>query len=164
MPNYEKSMANDVRHYAELGKTLKALKRLWMLSVFRGDYELADRINPIFNTPGAALNQIVGDAEVLAHMLAKLDDPPLEEIMQEIDGFKPRVDQMNRLPQYNEEFFSVINSIVEPFYARPVAEYNQFDQAVEGLEKLQDLITRVVEEMISQEAKERGFSNPGEFV
>jgi hypothetical protein len=166
LPDYVKSMSKDVKHYssAEHRKTLKALKRLWALALFKNDLELANRITPLFSSNAAALNQIAGDAEVLALMLEKLDDPPLESIMEQIDGFKPRIDQMNEVVELNPKLFDLINSITQPFYDKPVSQYNQFDDAIAKLEELQKLVGSAVETMISAKAAEAGLQNPGEFV
>lgn len=166
LPDYVKSMSKDVRHYSspEHRKTLKALKRLWALSLFKNDLALANRINPLFSGNGAALNQIVGDAEVLAMMLAKLDDPPLEQIMEQIDGFKPRIDQLNSISEMNPELFALINSIVEPFYANPINSFTDFDDTITKLETLQEKVGAAVEQMISTDAKRAGLDNPAAFV
>uniref|UniRef100_A0A6C0BN84 Nucleotidyltransferase n=1 Tax=viral metagenome TaxID=1070528 RepID=A0A6C0BN84_9ZZZZ len=166
LPDYEKSMSKDVRHYssAENRKTLKALKRLWALSLFKNDLALAHRITPLFSSNAAALNQVVGDAEVLGLMLARLDDPPVEDIMAQIDAFKPKIDQVNDVVEMNPVLFELIDSIVKPFYARPVAEYTQFDDAIQGLEKLQELAGSAVEKMIYSRATEAGLENPADFV
>jgi hypothetical protein len=166
MPDYIKSMSKDVKHYssAEHRKTLKALKRLWALSIFKKDYALAKQMTQIFSSKGAALNQIVGESEVLRSMLTKLDDPPVEDIMEQIDSFKSRIDQLNEVSEMNSQLFQLINSIVEPFYAHPVSEYIAFDQAIENLGQLEGLINQAVEKMISQQASELGMENPAEYV
>jgi hypothetical protein len=166
MPDYIKSMSKDVKHYSspEHLKTLKALKRLWALSIFKKDLDLAYKMTPIFSSPGAALNQIAGDSEVLRLMLTKLDDPPLEDIMEQIDGFKPRIDQLNRVTSMNADLFNLVNSIVDPFYARPVKEFTQFDDVIDKLEKLEAMIGEAVEIMISQQAAELGLQNPAQYV
>lgn len=167
MPDYISSMSKDVKHYSspDHRKTLKALKRLWALSIFKRDYDLANRINPIFSSPGAALNQVAGDAEVLRLMLTKLDDPPVEDIMEQIDAFKPRIDQLNQVVELNADLFSLVNSIVDPFFQQQsVNDFTDFDGAIAGLEKLESLVGQAVETMISRQATTLDLANPGNYV
>lgn len=166
LPDYGKSIARDVIFYSspDHKKTLKALKRLWSLALFRDDFALAARISPLFSSRAAALHQINGEAEVLAMMLRKLPDPPLAQIMEQIDSFKPRIDQLNELSEKNEELFQMINDIVGPFYKSPVGEYDKFEEAAEMLDQLQKVLGEIVEELIYNQAKEAGLENPQEFL
>lgn len=166
LPNYEQSIAKDVRFYssADHRKTLKALKRLWSLALFRNDLPLAARISPLFASNAAALHQIEGEAEVLGMMIVKLPDPPLDQMMEQIDSFKPRIDQLNTLPEYNEQLFALVNGIVLPYYEMGTTSYDKFEDAAEKLGQLEKLINEIVEEIISTEAVEAGLENPAKFI
>lgn len=166
LPDYEKSIAKDVRFYSSPNhrKTLKALKRLWSLAIWKNNLALAERISPLFSSNAAALNQINGDAEVLSLMLKKLPDPPLDQIMAQIDGFKTRVDQLNEVTELNPQLFALINSITAPYYASDPKTYNGFEEAIANLESFQELINDAVEQMIYREASELGLENPATFL
>lgn len=165
LPDYEKSISRDVIFYSseEHRKTLKALKRLWSLALFRDDFELAAKISPLFASTVAALHQINGEAEVLAMMLRKLNDPPLVQIMEQIDGFKPRIDQLNPIAEKNHELFALVNNIVDPYYKDP-SNYDKFEEAAVGLDQLQKILGGIVEQTIYQEAKEAGLEHPTDFL
>jgi hypothetical protein len=164
LPDYVLSISRDVVFYSEPEhrKTLKALKRLWSLSLFKGDLKLAERISPLFSTNGAALNQLTGEAEVLSLMLKKLDNPPLNNIIIQLDAFKPRIDQLSTLPNENQKIYEAVDSVVNVYYDHP----NSFDrfQASETIANIQKMIANLVENMISIDARKAGFENPGDYV
>ena len=162
LPNYEESIAADVRMYSnpETRKTLKALKRLWSLALFTENYELAGQISPIFKTRSAGLNQIVGETEVLIMMLQRLPDPPLKQIIEQIDGFKPRIDQLNE-DYDNSLLFSIINSITLPFYNDNKVDLTTI---ISSLEQFKNIISEIVEKKIYNEASELGLQNPASFL
>ncbi len=166
MPDYKESIAKDVRFYSspEHRKTLKALKRLWSLALFEDNYELAGRISPLFGTNASALNQINGEAEVLAFMLVRLPDPPLAQIMEQIDGFKPRIDQLNDNLDENEELYQIINNIIDPFYDQVITNYHNFEEAADLLDEFQTKINLIVEAIVYDKAKEIGMENPADFI
>lgn len=173
LPDYAKSIAKDVRMYSSKDSlnTLKALKRLWSLAIFQKQYDLAGRISPLFSTNAAALHQMNGEAEVLANMLAKLPDPPLDDIMQQIDNFKTRIDQymdytdkrVVGLREDVDDLYEIINGIVDPYYKSELA-YIDFENAVLLLEKFQKKLKQTVEKLIAAEAKESGLQNPAAYL
>lgn len=166
LPDYVKSVGNDVRTYSDPAhrKTLKALKRLWILSLFKNDLELAEMINPIFATSASGLNQIVGEAEVMGMMLEKLPHPPVEQIMEQIDGFKTRIDQMNAYTPVNEELYALIDSVVVPFYNMNPGKFNMLDETVVALDKIQERVSYAVEQMVRQAAEAVGLETPASFL
>lgn len=166
LPDYEISIAKDVRFYssAEHRKTLKALKRLWSLALFREDLELASRISPLFASNASALHQMNGEAEVLAMMIVKLPDPPLTQMMEQIDGFKPRIDQLSSKLEENEVLYEIIDKIIKPFYEKPVTSFTEFEEVSELLEEFQKKLGQMVEDMIFSEAQAAGLEDPASFL
>jgi len=73
MPDYEQSITEEVLFYFEQShrKSLKAAKRLWILSTIVKDNELTAKLMPLINGPAAALNQIVAESEAIRGILAK---------------------------------------------------------------------------------------------
>ena len=168
LPDYVKSVGNDVRLYSseDHRKTLKALKRLWILALFKEDLELAQMINPIFASNASGLNQLVGEAEVLAMMLAKLPHPPIQQIIEQIDGFKPRIDQFNDLadPTISNQLYALIDSVVVPFYQINPGKFDKVDETIDALDQIQKLVSQAVEEMVYGEAQKVGLENPASFL
>jgi hypothetical protein len=108
------------------------------------------------------LNQLTGEAEVLSLMLKKLDNPPLNNIIIQLDAFKPRIDQLSTLPNENQKIYEAVDSVVNVYYDHP----NSFDrfQASETIANIQKMIANLVENMISIDARKAGFENPGDYV
>ena len=163
LPDYAKSIARDVKFYSlpEHRNTLKALKRLWSLSLFNKNYELSARISPLFSTRAAALHQINGEAEVLAKLLKQIPNPPMELIIEQIESFKPRIDQLNDKPEHNDELFDLINSVTLPFYKKET--YN-FGESADKLDKLRKMLGKIIESVIYEEAVNLGVENPADLV
>ena len=165
LPDYVESISKDVRFYSspEHRKTLKAFKRLWSLALFKGDLALAEKISPLFSTSGSALNQINGEVEVLQFMLQKLDNPPLEDIMVQIDEFKPRIDQLNKIPGHNDHLFALVDEITSEYFDNPSA-YQGEEHAIELLDQITKEIQLLVDQMISAEAKKLGLKSPAVYL
>ena len=165
LPDYVVSMSNDVRFYSspQHRKTLKAIKRLWSLAIFEGNLALAERLSPMFSTNGAALNQLEGEAEVLALMLEKLERPPLDDIMRQLDQFKPRIDQLSEFPERNQELYDLVDSITKPYFDNP-SRFNRLEESIDGIQLVQKKIKNLVEDMIIVEARQRGLENPASLL
>jgi hypothetical protein len=166
LSDYAASLAADVRLYSsvEHRKTLKALKRLWSLSLFKNDLNLAGRISQLFGTSAAGLNQIVGEVETLSMMISQLPDPPLKEIIEQIDAFKPRIDQLSDNGEINQKLYEVIDRVVDPYFEQASTKYNAFQEALALLAEFQEALTSYVEELIYEEALSLGLEDPTRYL
>ena len=96
-------------------------------------------------------------------MLQKLDNPPLEEIMTQIDEFKPRIDQLNKISEHNEELFAMVDEITSEYFDDP-SVYQGEERAVELLDQIAKEIQSLVEQMISSEAKRLNLKSPAAYL
>ena len=166
MPDYIEAVSQDVIHYSqpENLNTLKALKRLWSLSLRLENYDLVKRINPILSSNEAGLSQIQAEIEVVSLMLVKLPNPPMSQIMEQIDGFKPRIDRFVKDSEINvNSLYKLCDEITGPFFYHK-ATYDEFDSAIEYLEKLDHMIGEIIQKGIFKLAQKLGISDPTSFL
>jgi hypothetical protein len=94
--NYVDAVTKDVLEFYNPAKkkSLKASKRLWILSVAKKDYQLIAKLMPLLQSDAAGLNQIIAESEVVRSILSPdrriLCSPTGMKLMQQIASFEKR--------------------------------------------------------------------------
>ena len=133
MPDYESSMKFDIQFFYKKRDYLKTLKRIWTLALYKKNEKLLNDISPIFGSSISALHQISSECEVLSNMIIRLDNIPLEEMLEQIDEFKVRIDQISNLPD-NVKLYNKIDNILNV----------SLEEKISGLEDLMSFIDEIV--------------------
>jgi len=91
------SLEHDISKYSSKAhwNPLKLAKRLWNKALYLKDHRMTKRLYPLFSSGAAQLNQIVGESETLRMMFEKLPNPPTQRLVNQIQGFKRRINDVN---------------------------------------------------------------------
>lgn len=113
--DYEDLLANEMVKYldASLEKRLKLAKRLWSWAVFRQDSALLRDLYPLFNSPVAKLNTVVGEIETLQGMIEKLRSYPKGDVVEQVKGFKTRLSTIPTSILSNDQLLELVDIIDE---------------------------------------------------
>ena len=90
--------------------TFKALKRLFNLLVIRDDYDILERLVPIFSSPGALAYQLLADVKTLLEMLDQEISLPEPFFKAELADFPNR---MQGAPLLREQLLPVIGEAID---------------------------------------------------
>ncbi len=132
---------NSKAHY----NSLKMAKRIWNKAIFKHDTRTLEKLYPLFGSDVAHLNQIVGESEVIRNMIEKLKVPPYKDLMEQIDGFKRRINDASFLPNFNtKELYNSIDEIIDK-YKRDNRHHIDHVYIAEKLEKLEEALKKIIE-------------------
>lgn len=118
--------------------SLKLAKRLWNRALFLKDKEMPKLLYPLFQSGCNSLNQIAGESEVVRMMIQKLLNPPIEELLLQIDGFRRRITDVFDVDFEPQPMFNVIKNIL-----------NSRINIIDGLLELESMLKKVVEKHAS---------------
>ena len=138
------SLNHDIIKYGS-GKnknSLKFAKRLWNRALFLNDKSMLYKLYPLFQSGANSLNQIAGEAEVIRMMVNKLDNPPIEKLLNQIDGFKRRITDVFDIDFNAQPMYDVIDKILS----------GKID-IIKGLENLESMLKKAVEEYSNEYIK-----------
>ena len=96
-------------------KSMKVAKRMWQLAAYIDYQELLDKLYPLFKSDIGLLNQIASDIDVLKLMFDKLPNPPIDEMMKEIDEFKFRLSTFQEVKLDEDLIYGLIDTIIENY-------------------------------------------------
>lgn len=136
------TLNHDIRKYSskEHRNSLKLAKRLWNRALWLKDQTTYKRLAPLFQSGINSLNQVAGESEVLRSMLERLDRPPMDVILRQIDGFKRRINDV-----YDAQFDDV------PFYEL-IDETTGLTDRAQMVANLKDLESGL-KEIVEREAR-----------
>ncbi len=144
---------NSKAHY----NSLKMAKRIWNKAIFKQDNRMLEKLYPLFGSDVAHLNQIVGESEVIRNMITKLKFPPYKDLMEQIDGFKRRINDASFLPNFNtKDLYNLINEIIDK-YIRDKGHHVDHSFITRKLEKLEETLKKIIEAYSFQYLKSVGI-------
>ena len=134
------SLNGDIVKYGGAHKnSLKLAKRLWNRALYVNDRQMYNLLYPLFQSGANSLNQIAGESEVIRMMLTKLVNPPTQQLYQQIDGFKRRIEDVFDMEFDAQPMYQLIDDIVQREY-----------DPIEGLSKLESMIRVPIETFVSK--------------
>lgn len=105
--DFIESLINDLINY-RYSNVMKSVKRMWSLSYFLNDEETFEILKPLFSSLPALLYQIRGDIDVLIKILDKIENPPIQFMINEVLDFKRRYIEISS--KSDPYFFSLIDN------------------------------------------------------
>lgn len=161
------SLLIDLAHYGqpELKKTLKYAKRLWaLLSYSKGKKveEILNKLYPLFSSDAGVLSQISAEIETIDLMLSSLRKMPFKKLINQIDGFKPRIGSLVQLDIDEKQIYETIDRIVKiakrEKYSESPSE-NAREDIRDLLENIDDILVEGIDQFAKDFLKERGLMN-----
>lgn len=140
------SLKHDIEKYSsrEHRNSLKLAKRLWNRAIFLKDEKALKKLYPLFGSEINSLNQVAGESEVLRGMLKKLENPPFRDIMNQIDGFKRRINDASFEPEIDTDpFYNLIDQITGQY--KKYGDDIDRDFVINNLDKLEKLLKGAIE-------------------
>lgn len=137
---------NDILKYSskEHRNSLKLAKRLWNLAKITNDVRTLEKLYPLFGSDVASLNQIKAESEVIRNMIEKIKNPPFPRLMEQIEGFKRRINDASFETNFNPQpFYNSINQIID-MYKRDKRTINRH-YIDKKLNQLETYLMRVIE-------------------
>lgn len=81
--------------YSKIGfKPFKAMKRMWSIGRIENHPQVIDDLTPIMQSDLGRLSQITSEIETIINMIEKVDDIPMDNILNEIDGWRYRLENV----------------------------------------------------------------------
>ncbi len=125
MGEYLQKLIYDVHHYTgcDKAKYMKAAKRLWSIAVYKNDKNVLKKLYKLFSSDASILYQVSAEVETLIDMLEKLDNPPMKDIINQIDRFKSRINITYNIPKFNnkeeDDIYQLIDTIISIYENNP---------------------------------------------
>jgi hypothetical protein len=152
------SFMKDIILYSteEHKKSMKVAKRIWQLSTYLNYQEMLNKLYPLFQSDIGLLNQIASDIDVLKMMLVKLPNPPLQDMITEIDEFKSRLSTFQEVKLDENLIYLIIDSITENYQKYG----NNVDKnfIIDNLSYLEEYFLNIVENYASSYLKENDIN------
>lgn len=119
------AIEKDIKKYSSKShyNPLKVGKRLWLKAVFQNDKSLMNKLYPLFSSGAASLGQINGEIEVLINMFKKLKNPPVNDLLIQIDEFKRRINDIYDIDLNTDKIYSLLDQITNN-YSKEIAIKN----------------------------------------
>ena len=133
---------------------LKLAKRMWTLGSFMNDDATLKKLLPLLNSGIGELNKVKGDCEVIINMLTKLKKVPYEKILNEIDGFKSRLGNVNMEQLDNAVVDQLVDSIVH------AGGHNSRENVKEQLDILMSYLSKIIKEVSYKYMKSKKLFPP----
>lgn len=142
------SLDRDIKKYSSKAhwKPLKLAKRLWNKAIYTHDTYTAKKLYPLFASGASALNQVVGESEVIRAMLEKLPNPPMDKLKRQIIGFKRRINDVSDISFNDKELYRLIDKTDFSNKQNIIATLEQLEN------KLEPIINHYAENYLQQHA------------
>ena len=152
------SFMKDIIFYStkQHQQSMKVAQRMWQLAAYINNQEILNKLYPLFQSDIGILNQIASDIDVLLMMLKKLPDPPMNDMMFEIDEFKFRLSTFNEVHIDEDFIYEIIDTIIDNYdkYGNQLNKEN----IINNLTYLQDYLLTIVEQYSSKYLKENDIN------
>ena len=119
MGDYIQRLLWDINHYFNNPepKFMKATKRIWSVAVHQNDVDILDKLYKLFSSDASILYQISAEIETIIDMMTKLNHPPFNEIIDQVERFKSRINVVYNIPSFTkkqeDEIYTFIDEIVD---------------------------------------------------
>lgn len=157
-----KSLIKDIKLYStpEHKKSLKVAKRMWALAQVVDDHETIKKLYPLFSSDAAILSQITSEIETLTLMLSKIDQPPLDIMIRQIDRFKSRIGTIFLDLDENTIFGNI--DIIVSLYNQSGNRVNR-QVIITLLKHISLQLNQVIEKYSSEFMKKRNLLDPNYY-
>jgi len=121
MGDYVQKLLWDINHYfnSPHPKYMKATKRIWSVAVHQNDVNMLNNLYKLFSSDASILYQISAEIETIVDMMNNLSHPPFDEIIDQIERFKSRINVVYNIPSFTkkeeDEVYQFIDEIVDIF-------------------------------------------------
>jgi hypothetical protein len=153
------SLIGDIKLYSSGShkKSLKVAKRMWALAQSIDDQTTIEKLYPLFSSDAAIMSQVSSEIETLCLMLTKLDKPPLDIMIKQIDHFKTRIGNI-MISLDESAIFGYINTITKMYQATK----NKIDKelVINILKQVAEHLNKVVEQYSSAFLEHQGLLDP----
>jgi hypothetical protein len=156
--NFEESLFNDIQTYKDT-KPFKAVKRLWSISRIRNDLETMGKLESLINSNVSLFSQINADLETLELMLQKNINYDKDFVIEEIDGFKDKINHILDIEYDDKLLYNSIDNLVLSFKNDRPSE-----EIINKLSSLHDSILAIINKETINYLKSINFSLPDKFV
>lgn len=148
--DYENQIKMEIKKYASrtFYKPFKMAKRMWGLARYLKNYKDLELLTPLFRSGIAILNQISSEIETMILMLEKIDNPPINKMMNQIDEFKSRISFVYEFKIHEINIDSLIDDITN--------SKSKVDK-IEKLQFLKKYLTGIVNEQTIEYLKNIGL-------
>lgn len=94
-------------------KPFKMVKRMWSIARQNKDYKLIELLTPLMATDLGRLSQITSEIETLILILNNVNSPPMQSILDQIDNFKYRLNNVFELDVGMDSVIKTIDLITK---------------------------------------------------
>lgn len=130
MSEFDPAIRKEIDKFYSKDKLLKMAKRMFSLAKFRQDKHVIKLLLPLLASSVGKLGQIIGDADTANEMIQKLDSPPLDVLIPQIDELKPRLSSISDISFNDELMYELIDRIV---YGHQNLDKGQIDTLINAL-------------------------------
>lgn len=112
--DYENSIKKEIIKYdksIKFKKPFKMAKRMWGIARYKQNSDYLNKLTPLFQSDIALLNQITSDIETLITLIEKVSNPPYEEIIDELDVLKNKLNSFYETKIDSDLVLNFINMI-----------------------------------------------------
>ena len=115
MGDYIQKLIYDINHYtkSENPKYMKAAKRIWSIAVHQEDKDMLNKLYKLFSSDASVLYQISAEIETIIDMFNILSHPPFDEIIDQIERFKNRINVVYNISTFTKEEENEIYTFID---------------------------------------------------
>jgi hypothetical protein len=139
------SIKQDVKYYYDTGNYFKAMKRMFSIARLLNDDSMIVKLNTILNSDLGRIYSILSDIGTLQYLLDNESYLSVERIKYELDQFRNRLANVYAIKTPNK-LFEVLMKL----------EHLPEKGKREELESSLEMISTILEDMLSKEAKKSG--------
>src|SRR6478736_4727110 len=112
--DYANQIKEEIKKYNSrtFYKQFKMAKRMWGLARYLKNYNDLETLTPLFRSGVAILNQIAGEVETMILMLQNIPNPPLKQMLRQIDESRSRISFIYEFDFNEINIDDMINDIV----------------------------------------------------
>ena len=153
------SLLKDIKKYsaAEHRKSLKYAKRLWVLTQIKNNKDYLDKLFPLFSSSAGILNQISSEIETLTFMFERLTKLPLQIMINQIDGFKSRINSIYDIELDEKRIYSIIDNILSNYKKNKDNIDRKF--VIKSLAEIDEIFSNKVEVFTNNYLEEKGLND-----
>jgi hypothetical protein len=153
------SLLKDIYKYSSptSRKSLKYAKRLWVLTQIKNNKDYLEKLFPLFSSSAGILNQISSEIETLTFMFQKLKKLPINIMMNQIDGFKARINSIYDIDIDENRIYSIVDNIVN--HIKNNKSDLDRDFIIKSLSEIDEVFSEKVEEFTNNYLDKNGLND-----
>lgn len=152
------SLISDIKMYSKAPhkKSLKVAKRMWALAQGINDQATIKKLYPLFSSDPAVLSQITSEIETLTTMMTRLETPPWNLMITQIDHFKTRMGNLT-IKLDESRVFDDIN-VITKMYTK-YGDTIDRDLVIQILKRISSYLSQIIETYSSDFLDRQGLLN-----